>query len=107
MNYSGPLDQAAESANSAVYAMSMVLDLMAEGATAADAGAATYKLAAAFDTMALMLGRIGASQTAATSAETVAMAQCSAYARKTAEAAREAAAMATNRHNATDENQSD
>lgn len=98
MTAAGPLDQAAESANSAVYSMSLALDLLADGATAADASAATYKLAAAFDTMALMLGRIGASQNAATSAETVAMAQSAAHARKAAETAREAAAMTLNRH---------
>lgn len=97
MTSAGPLDQAAEAAWSAVYAMSRVLDLSAAGASAADASAATYKLAAALDTLALMFGRIGASQIAATSAETVAMAQCAAHVRKAAETAREAAAMARQR----------
>lgn len=97
MTSTGPLDQAAEAANSAVYAMSRVLDLSADGATPADASAATYKLAAALDTLALMFGRIGTSQNAATNAETVAMVQCAAHARKAAERAREAAAMAHQR----------
>jgi uncharacterized protein YfaS (alpha-2-macroglobulin family) len=101
----GPLDQAADTANSAVYAMSRVLDLTADGATAADAAAATYKLAAALDTMALMLGRIGTSQSAATSAETVAMAQCAAHVHKAADTAREAAAMTLNRHDTTEDTQ--
>lgn len=103
MTTTGPLDQAAESANSAVYAMSLALDLMADGATAPDASAATYKLAAALDTMALMLGRIGATQDTATSAERVALAQSAAHARKAAETAREAAAMTLNRHNTTED----
>lgn len=98
MTYAGPLDQLAETANTTVYAMSLVLDLRADGATADDAAAATYKLAAALDTMALMLGRIGTSQDAATSAETVAMAQCATHAHKAAETARKAAAMTLNRH---------
>lgn len=97
MTSAGPLDQAAEAANSAVYAMSRVLDLTAAGATAADASAATYKIAAALDTMALMLGQIGTSQNAATSAETVAMAQCAAHVHKAAETAREAAALTQRR----------
>lgn len=105
MTTAGPLDQAAETANSAVYAMSLALDLMADGATAADASAATYKLAAAFDTMSLMLGRIGASQDSATDAETVAMAQSAAFARKAAETARQAAAMTLNRHATTEDTQ--
>ena len=75
----------------------MFVSLSAAGASAADASAATYKLSAALDTLALMFGRIGASQIAATSAETVAMAQCAAHVRKAAETAREAAAMTQQR----------
>ena len=97
MTNAGPLDQAAEAANSAVYAMSRVLYHTAEGATAEDASAATYKLAAALDTMALMLGRIGSSQSAATNAETVAMAQCAAHVHTAADTARLAASMTQRR----------
>lgn len=97
MTSAGPLDQAAEAANSAVYAMSRVLDLSAAGASAADASAATYKIAASLDTIALMLGRIGTSQIAASSTETVAMAQCAAHVRKSADTAREAAAIIQSR----------
>lgn len=102
MTAAGPLDQAAETANQTVYAMSLVLDLSADGATAADASAATYKLAAALDTVAKMLGRIGTSQNAATEAEVVTMAQCAAHVHKAAETAREAAAMTLNRHDTTE-----
>lgn len=103
MIYNGLTDQAAGAANTAVYAMSLAIEESAKHATAAEAATATYLLAAALDSIALTLGRISNGQIAATSDETVAMAQAAAHVHKSAETAREAAAMALNRHETTED----
>ena len=105
MIYAGPTDQAADAANKAVYAMSIAVGEVAGHATAAEAATATYLLAASLDYIAVTLDHIKNGQTAATSAETVAMAQSAAHARRAAETAREAAAMTLNRHDTTEDTQ--
>ncbi|WP_026821108.1 hypothetical protein [Arthrobacter castelli] len=101
MIYAGPLDEATDTANRAVYGMSRTVTAAAPDAAPADAASAGYKLAASLDYIAAALTALRDGQSAATEDEAAALALAAGKAAEAAQCARNGAQVGLDRHQAT------